>query len=136
MFNTCIRKIAVFIILVTMLITVAAEITNVLAQLNEEQIMNLINDRLEERDKHYTWFGWSLGVLSLVTTIAGTIFGIRFKQHLDLAKELQQIRTDISTLQRQYRDLSNQFNTLQAFFIAFAILYGVAIGILAVLILR
>lgn len=136
MSNAYIRKIAVFIILATMLITFTSHTTDVRAQLNEEQITNLINEKLDERDKQQTWFGWVLAFLSIVVTVAGTIFSIRFKQHLDLAKEFRRIREDIAELQRWYRDIARQLHTLQIFVIVLALLYGVAIGILAYLTLR
>ncbi|MDE0017262.1 MAG: hypothetical protein OXU51_13845 [Candidatus Poribacteria bacterium] len=136
MSNAYIRKMAVFIILVTMLITFTSHITDGQAQLDEEQIRNLINEKLDERDKQQTWFGWVLAFLSIAVTVAGTIFSIRFKQHLDLAKEFRQIREDIAELQRWYRDIARRLYTLQTFVIVLALLYGVAIGILAYLNLR
>ena len=139
MLNVYIRKIAIFIILVTTLTTVAAEITDVLAQLDKgqiEQVTNLIDENLEKLYKQHTWVGWVLTFLSIVVPVAGFIIGIRFKQHLDLAKELRQIRQDVAALRRWCRDLERQLYTLQTFVIVFAILYGIVLGIFAYLILK
>ena len=138
--NAYIRKIAVYMILAAMLITLAAEVVDVLAELDEAdtaQITNLIHKALEEQGKQYTWLSWILGFLSIVVTVTGTIFTFKFKQHRNLAKEFERIREDIAILQNWCRSLERQLNTLRTLGIIFIFLYGVILGVIAAyLILR
>lgn len=97
-----------------------------------KQVTTLISEKLEERNRQDIWFGWVLTFLSIVVTAAGIIIGFRFKQHLNLSKELRQIRTDITKLQNWCRSLERQLNTVRTVIIIFIFLYGFALGGIAI----
>lgn len=134
MSHAYIRNIAVYMILAAMLIPCTAEVVDVFAELDEAdtaQITNLIHKTLEEHNKRWTWLSWLLGFLSIVVTVMGAIFTIRFKAHWNLAKEFEQIREDIAKLQSWCRSLDRQINTLRTLVIIFIFVYGIVLGVIA-----
>lgn len=136
-----------------MFIAVASEVLKVSAQVDEAELEMLVNKKFEELDRRDKLLGWIIGILGALATVGGTIFAFRFKQHWNLDKTINDIRTNIQQMRAdmgQIREdvqylygwcerLANRihrFRDFQVITIVLFIVYGVALVIICVIILN
>lgn len=84
-------RIIVLVIFVVMLFIINAGFVEGLAELNEEQIKNLIKEEVGELNRQDKLLGWIFNFIGIVLTSIGIFFAVKFRQHFNLDKRFGRI---------------------------------------------